>query len=206
MQPTARHSSRDRTHLVTRPQSRGDCRLRSHGGPQWLDDFPDLPRVWMGCRSLGLRGRPSDERGPGHQVECRIFSRPGPGQAAFGGEGPFRARGDNLPVAVGSALLPGRAAPVWPMRSLRKLDTVGSHSPKRGTNSSRFSPKSGTRNPWRRLTLRARGMPLAHECSGDRHYPYGSGFGNKEEQRRENAGSEAASLRQPPISIANGRH
>ena len=116
------------------------------------------------------------------------------------------ARGDNLPVAVGTALLPGRAGPVWPMRSLRKVDTVGSHSPKRGTKSSQFSPKSGTRNPWRRPTLRARGMPLAHECSGDRHYPYGSGFGNKEERRRENAGSEAASLRQPPISVANGRH
>ena len=36
-------------------------------------------------------------------------------------------------------------------------------------------------------TRRPRGMPPAHECSGDRHYPCGSGFANKEERRRENA-------------------
>ena len=80
------------------------------------------------------------------------------------------------------------------------------HSPRGATNSSRFSPKLGTRNPWRRHTLRPHGMPAAHECSGKRHYPCGSRFVNKEERRRENAVAGPASPRRLPISIANGRH
>ena len=74
------------------------------------------------------------------------------------------------------------------------------------TNSFPFSPRLGTRDPWRRHTLRRRGMPRAHECSGGRHCPCGLRLANKEEWRRENAGSDPTLLVPPPISIANGRH
>ena len=59
--------------LVSRPQSRGGCRLRSHGGSQWPDGFPFPSRVWTVCGLLRFSGRLTDERGPGHQIECRIL-------------------------------------------------------------------------------------------------------------------------------------
>ena len=53
--------------------SPGGCRLRSHGGSQWPDGFPDPSGVSMGCGLLWFSGQLSDECGPGHQIECGIF-------------------------------------------------------------------------------------------------------------------------------------
>ena len=54
-------------------------------------------------------------------------------------------------------------------------------------------------------------MPPAHECSGNRHYPSGSRFANKNGRRRESAGSRSVAAasadyrRQPaPLKNANG--
>ena len=81
--------------------------------------------------------------------------------------------------------------------------------PDGGTNSSGFSPRLGMRDPWRRHTLGPRGMPPAHECSGGRHYPCGSGFANKEERRRESAvrtGLRPGGGLRCGIDVSNSRH
>ena len=70
---TARRSVPDPTQLAARPRSRGGCRLRSHGGSQWRDGFPDPLGVSMGCGLHWFSGHLSDEHGPGHQIECGIF-------------------------------------------------------------------------------------------------------------------------------------
>ena len=63
----------DQPQLVSGPLSGSGRRLRSHGGLQRLDGFPDLPGVSMDCRWLRFRRRLSDEREPGHQFECGII-------------------------------------------------------------------------------------------------------------------------------------
>ena len=59
--------------LVSRPQSRGGCRPRSHGGSQQPDGFPGPSGVSAGRGLLSFRGDVRDERRPGHQIECGIF-------------------------------------------------------------------------------------------------------------------------------------
>ena len=50
------------------------------------------------------------------------------------------------------------------------------------------------------------GMRPAHECSGDRHYPYASGFANEDRRRRGRTQGPRPSRRRLPISVANGCH
>ena len=72
-QRTAWRDALVRPHLVSRPRSRSDSRLRLHGGSPGPDGFPESPGVSMDCRLLPPRGRLSDERGSGHQIACRIL-------------------------------------------------------------------------------------------------------------------------------------
>ena len=85
-----------RPHLVFRPRSRGGCRIRSHGGSQWPDGFPDPSGVSMGCGLLRFSGQLSDERGPGHQIECGIFQYWDVGGRHMAPKHHFGARGQCL--------------------------------------------------------------------------------------------------------------
>ena len=76
--------------------SRGGCRLRSHGGSQWPDGFPDPSGVSMGCELLWFSGQLSDERGPGHQIECGIFQYWDVGGRHMAPKHHFGARGQCL--------------------------------------------------------------------------------------------------------------
>ena len=57
--------------LVSRPQSRGGCRPRSHGGSQQPDGFPGPSGVSAGRGLLSFRGDVRDERRPGHHGLAR---------------------------------------------------------------------------------------------------------------------------------------
>ena len=76
--------------------SSGGCRLRSHGGSQWPDGFPDPSGVSMGCGLLWFSGQLSDECGPGHQIECGIFQYWDVGGRHMAPKHQFGARGQCL--------------------------------------------------------------------------------------------------------------
>ena len=123
----------------------------------------------MDCRSLRFLGRPGDEGGPGHQVECGILQCRDPGGRHMAAWDDFGARRQRAGFGRARCLaIPDGASAVGAVpngasgnRMLKAEKTAGRrrrypssrNSPKLSANSSRFSPKSGTRNPWRRYTV-----------------------------------------------------
>ena len=93
---TGRFTAWGHSQLVSRPRSRGGCRLRSHGGSQWRDGFPDPLGVSMGCGLHWFSGHLSDERGSGHQIECGIFQYWDLGGRHMAPKHPFGVRGQCL--------------------------------------------------------------------------------------------------------------
>ena len=93
--------------------SPGGCRLRSHGGSQWPDGFPDPSGVSMGCGLLWFSGQLSDESGPSHQIECGIFQYWDVGGRHMAPKHQFGARGQCLVWRAGTMSRPLWAATQW---------------------------------------------------------------------------------------------
>ena len=168
-----------------RPQGRGGCRLRPRGRSRRPDGSSDPSGDSACCGLPRCPGCPSDERGPGHQIECGVFQHRDRDGRHMASKRQFAEWGRSLAAVGGSPVdrypadtgnRPGPAGP--------RFDCTG-----------------------RRHRHRPCAMPAGHECCANRHFRFRSRAASQVKRRKESAGSGPGILPwpAPPDGGTSGR-